>query len=325
MSELAKVFGSPVSSRFLAVNVVACALAPALARPWLEPPAVVPATRRARVLFALRLLPAAASLLTYFALFVPAHLAHEPRGGDETVGLPLLALAMLAGLVLVSAALRGLWTRNGTRRLARAWAEDAEPVWISPSPSSHFAGSRILSPWSRYLAAVTPACCVCTPGPLQPRANFPTGGHAKEHSRHTSPPATTSGTGSCVPAPTSSPGRPPADASITRGGRPRRKLPTSVPRAGGPGGTRPGRSAPPGRSTGAALVCPAPLPDLALRPGDDSRAASGGWPVLRRRGRTPPREVPLLAGFLLLAALPFYPAALRVVRALTESLLALLS
>jgi beta-lactamase regulating signal transducer with metallopeptidase domain len=72
-------------------------------------------------------------------------------------------------------------------------------------------------------------------------------------------------------------------------------------------------------------ACPAPLPELALHNGDDlarrvRRLVAAPAPPPAARS-----AAPRLAFLLLLGALPFYPAALRVVHALTESLLALLS
>jgi Zn-dependent protease with chaperone function len=307
---------------FLVVSMAASALALALARPWLEPRAEVPAARRARVLFTLRLFPSAASLLALFALFVPAYLAHEPRRNDETVGLALLALAMLAGLVLVSAALRGLRTRNGTRRLARAWAEEAEPVDLAlaglpayrithPFPVVAVLGVRhprlyvarqVLSNLSdRQLAAVLE----------HERAHLA----ARDNLRHWLLRA-------C----------PDVLAWTLAAGRLERAWLAAAEEAaderatlGGPGPAlvlaealiQVARLAPPS--------CRAPLPELALHNGDDLarrvRRLVGG-PAMSGDS---PRMGPLLAGLLLLVALPFYPAALRVVHALTEGLLALLS
>jgi Zn-dependent protease with chaperone function len=75
-----------------AVAVALPLLAPRLAR--LEP------SRRAARLLALALLPAAGGLAAALGLALPAWLVHEPRGGEESAGPVLLALAT-AGVLLV--------------------------------------------------------------------------------------------------------------------------------------------------------------------------------------------------------------------------------
>jgi Zn-dependent protease with chaperone function len=111
---------------FLAVNGAASALTLVVNR--FGPRVSTPPARRARALFALRLFPAAASTLAIVFYFVPAYLAHEPFGSGETVGLPLLGVAFLAGALLAAAAGRGLRSFRETRRLERALAQGAEPV-----------------------------------------------------------------------------------------------------------------------------------------------------------------------------------------------------
>jgi Zn-dependent protease with chaperone function len=112
------------------VNAAASALTLVLSR--LGPPSggsLSPA-RHARALFALRLFPAVASTLAILLYFVPAYLALEPFGSGETVGLPLLAAASLAGALLSAATGRGLRTWRETRRLARVLAQGAEPITL---------------------------------------------------------------------------------------------------------------------------------------------------------------------------------------------------
>jgi hypothetical protein len=307
---------------FLAVSVVASALAPALARPWLEPRAVVPAGRRARVLFALRLFPSAASLLALFALFVPAHLVHEPRRTDETVGLPLLALAILAALVLVSAALRGLRTWNGARRLARTWAAGAEPLDLAVAglsayrithrfpvvavlgvrhPRLYVAGQVLSSLRDSELHAVLEH----ERAPLAARDNL-------RHWLLRACPDVLA----CTPA-----GR-----QLDRAWREAAEEAADEHAArGGPAAAlvlaeallRVARLAPPS--------CAGPLPELALHNGDDLARRVRRLVAAPAPPRDSPRTALWLACLLLLAALPFYPAALRVVHALTEGLLSLLS
>ena len=304
---------------FLTVSTVASALVAAC--PWLVPPAGAPAGRRARALFALRLFPSAASLFALFALFVPAYLAHEPRGSGETVGLPLLALALLGCLVLVSAALRGLRAGNETRRLAQAWAEDAEPLDLAVAgmpayriahpfpvvavlgvrhPRLYVAGQVLSSLGDSELHAVLE----------HERAHVA----ARDNLRHwllRSCPDVLAWTpaGRRLDRAWLAAAEEAADERAARG-KPEAALALAEALL------RVARLAP--------AACSAPLPELALHNGDDLARR------VRRLVAAPPpppaRSVaPLLAFPLLLGALPFYPAALRVVHALTESLLALLS
>jgi Zn-dependent protease with chaperone function len=113
---------------FLAVNAAASLLTLAVLRFGPGPRGSTRPARRARALFALRLFPAGASTLAVLLYFVPAYLAHEPFGTGETVGLPLLGVAFLAGALLAAAAGRGLRSWRETRWLARALAQGAEPV-----------------------------------------------------------------------------------------------------------------------------------------------------------------------------------------------------
>jgi hypothetical protein len=116
---------------FLALNAAASVLTLAVSRLRLRAGASMPPARRARALFALRLFPAAASTLAILLSFVPAYLAHEPFESGETVGLPLLGVASLAGALLAAAAGRGLRAWMETRWLARALAQGAEPITLA--------------------------------------------------------------------------------------------------------------------------------------------------------------------------------------------------
>ena len=115
---------------FLALNSAASVLTLAVSRLGPRAGDSIPPARRARALFALRLFPAAASTLAILLYFVPAYLAHEPFGSGETVGLPLLGVASLAGALLAAAAGRGLRAWQETRWLARALARGAEPITL---------------------------------------------------------------------------------------------------------------------------------------------------------------------------------------------------
>ncbi len=112
---------------FLVVNALASAVL-ALAWPWLERRNGGSAERRARRLFALRLFPAAASLVAVGAFFLPAYLVHEPSGSGEVVGMPALLLAGLSTLVVAAAARRGFRSWRASRRLALEWSAAADGV-----------------------------------------------------------------------------------------------------------------------------------------------------------------------------------------------------
>ena len=115
---------------FLVVNAAASVLTLAVSRLGPQPGGSIPPARRARALFALRLFPAAASTLAILLYFVPAYLALEPFGSGETVGLPLVGVACVAGALLAAAAGRGLRTWQETRRLSRVLAQGAEPITL---------------------------------------------------------------------------------------------------------------------------------------------------------------------------------------------------
>jgi Zn-dependent protease with chaperone function len=127
VSELLKVVSLALVS-FLLVNLAASAVSLALAQPWLEGRDSPSARRRARALFALCVLPAAASLVAVAAFFVPAYLRHEPPGAGEALGVQGLSLAATAALVVASALRRGFRSWRATRRLERAWSATARPA-----------------------------------------------------------------------------------------------------------------------------------------------------------------------------------------------------
>jgi Zn-dependent protease with chaperone function len=92
------------------------ALAPAVAR--LE----VSATRRARLLLALLLLPSAAGLVVSVGMVLPAFLWLQPHESTEVVSPVLALLAVLALLVLGAGAARVRAAWRATRRTAARWA-----------------------------------------------------------------------------------------------------------------------------------------------------------------------------------------------------------
>ena len=85
------------------------------------------ATARARLIFALRVLPALLAL-SAVALLLPAYLIHEPRDAGESVSLKLAIPALLSVIGLSLAAWRGVSAWWVTRRLVRNWMAEAAPL-----------------------------------------------------------------------------------------------------------------------------------------------------------------------------------------------------
>jgi Zn-dependent protease with chaperone function len=307
---------------FLAVSAVASVLVPGLVRPWLEPRAGRTAEQRARVLFALRLLPSAVSLLALFTLFVPAYLAHEPRGRAEVVGRPLLALATLAGLVLVSAALRTVRAWIATRRLARAWAEGAaasgltfagRPAWRITHPFPVVAVLGVRRPRlyiaSQVLSGLRGAELAAVLD--HERAHLAAGDNLRHWLVRACPDLLAwTPAGERLDRAWLAAAEEAADERATRGG-------PGAALALAEALVRVARLAP--------ASCPALLPALALHNGDDLARRIRRLADAPVAPTDPPRPALLPAALVLLATLPFYPDALRLVHALTERLLALLS
>ncbi|MGH9843704.1 MAG: M48 family metalloprotease [Blastocatellia bacterium] len=86
-----------------------------------------PAVTRARLLFALRFIPAAAALCV-LALLLPAYVAYEPKHNAEPVSLKLGLLAAISAAGLLLAAWRGLAAWRATRRLLKDWLRNADPI-----------------------------------------------------------------------------------------------------------------------------------------------------------------------------------------------------
>jgi Zn-dependent protease with chaperone function len=309
---------------FLGVNALASLLVRGLAPRWVEAKEAGAAARRARVLFVLRLFPAGAAIALLLILFVPAYLAHEPRDSDEAVGAPLLALATLSVAVLCSAATRGFRAGRDTWRLERSWAKEARPVCR--------ATGRLPA-----LSIAHPFPVVTVVGLLRPRLYVAeqvlralsdeeltvvvdhelAHVRARDNLRHLllrGCPDLLAWTpfGGRLAGAWLAAAEEAADDRAARGGSPRGlvlaeallKVARLVPRER-----------------------PALMPALALHNGDDlarrvERLLQPSPPAAEAaRGRT----AWLLAGLLLMTTLPFYAPALRVVHALTERLLVLLT
>lgn len=110
---------------FFALNVFASALIALLWR------IIEPVTRRwsarnrAELLFAVRLMAPAASLIVVAILFVPAYIGYEPHETSEVVSNKLAALAAISIVGLAFALWRAFRSWIATRRLERQWLSDA--------------------------------------------------------------------------------------------------------------------------------------------------------------------------------------------------------
>jgi Zn-dependent protease with chaperone function len=88
------------------------------------------ATTRARVIFWLRILPAALGAVFVLILLAPAYLQLEPRSTNETVSLKLGILACASALGIGLAVFRGLAAWRATARLAADWLAHSQPISI---------------------------------------------------------------------------------------------------------------------------------------------------------------------------------------------------
>jgi Zn-dependent protease with chaperone function len=141
---------------FAAVTILASA---ALAALW---PAVVSAAgplrprARARLLYALRLLPVVLGALAAVALAASAWARYEPRQSSETPGLSLAVAVGLALTLLAAAGRRGARALRAGRALAREWTAAGTPVRL---PGVTLPAFRIAHPWP----------VVCVVGAVRPR------------------------------------------------------------------------------------------------------------------------------------------------------------
>ena len=112
---------------FLAVNGVATLLVFSIAGRVARQERV----RTPRFWFSLRLLPAAASIGLVAAVFLPSYWTYEPRAYAEGFDVTLVAAALVAFVVGVSAIARGVaaWARAAKR--ARAWVQIAHPLTLA--------------------------------------------------------------------------------------------------------------------------------------------------------------------------------------------------
>src|SRR6266850_5802496 len=84
----------------------------------------------ARILFLLRIAPAALSMFLAVLFLTPAYLVHEPRATTEKVSLKLAALALISLVGIGLALFRGLAAWRATQRLTADWKAHGESVRI---------------------------------------------------------------------------------------------------------------------------------------------------------------------------------------------------
>lgn len=85
---------------------------------------------RARLLFALRTLPALLAFLLVALLLVPAYLAYEPRHSAENVSFKLGLLAFLSATGIAVSIYRGIATNRATAKLTSDWLRQGKPIQI---------------------------------------------------------------------------------------------------------------------------------------------------------------------------------------------------
>jgi peptidase M48-like protein len=123
---------------FLAVNVCLSVLVAALTQRMPPFLARLEPAPRARVLLALRLLPAATSIFFVLAVFLPSFWTLEPRDFDEAFGLTTMTLALVACGVLLTAARRGTFALQQAAERSRAWLQHAVPIVLPGAPAPVF-------------------------------------------------------------------------------------------------------------------------------------------------------------------------------------------
>ena len=141
---------------FAAAVVAASAALAALWPAALSAAGRAPAVSRARLLYALRLMPAALGVLVAVALTSAAWARLEPRQTSETPGLPLLAASGLGLILILLSAGRGLRAWRAGRALERQWTAAGTPVELRGVALPAY---RIVHPWP----------VVCVVGTVRPR------------------------------------------------------------------------------------------------------------------------------------------------------------
>ncbi len=100
----------------------------------------------AGLLFALRVLPLAASVVITFVFVVPSFQALEPRSIDEGMGAMPLALGVCALLLIACGCFRVIAAQTTTSRVVARWLEGAHPLNVDASAQTVTFRSRREAP-----------------------------------------------------------------------------------------------------------------------------------------------------------------------------------
>jgi hypothetical protein len=123
---------------FLALNVFLSVLVAAIARQATVRLAARPPAVRARLLLALRLLPALVSILFVLGVFLPSFLELEPRDFDEAFGVTTTTFAAVSCILLCGAVWRGVAALRDALQRTRTWIARARPIALAGSPAPVF-------------------------------------------------------------------------------------------------------------------------------------------------------------------------------------------
>ncbi|MFM9903086.1 MAG: M56 family metallopeptidase [Pyrinomonadaceae bacterium] len=114
----------------LIVNMVVAIFASALWRAVLGFVQAFSVNARAQIIFGLRILPVAASLVFVIAFVIPAYLLHEPDSSGESVSGKLALIAFTSSFGVCIALYRVIETWLVTRRLTANWLSNAAEINI---------------------------------------------------------------------------------------------------------------------------------------------------------------------------------------------------
>ena len=89
---------------------------------------IVPAPRRSRFFFVLKVLPAAAAAVCALVLVIPSYLMLEPRGTSEHLSWLVLLFACLALYLLTHGALKAILSWRENRAILRDWLSRSDRV-----------------------------------------------------------------------------------------------------------------------------------------------------------------------------------------------------